>query len=695
MLVILFTLPASANMIDTKSIYVNKEYISLDLSPNGKYILASNYKDGKQSVILINPLNQQKVKLFEILQTKHNHLKGYGWIDNNNVYVQYGKVQQSRNTYNKFEFINLKNDSLFVSRDSFTVSLKGYIIDPLADQNENLVFAKYNKKTDSYNAYKTTITQIKEEDVDESDPLNKGLSDAFVFIFDQKNLLRLVKIYKNETASFYYRENNNSEWRMLLSVNQDDDYFVPLEILANNNLLAISDIGRDKRALVEIDTDSGMTVKIHYQSPNYDLVGAKINPKTLEVEYIAIIERGRLEYKYLDTEFENKFSELKSRHKGKNIFQIDESLDKSKSIYLVSDSDLPGTYYYFDQQTKISTSVLDIYPQLNQFEFRPTIAGTTENEGHSLEYLLTLPKLKQNAKAPLVVMPHGGPIGVRDSNNFDKDIQILANRGYAVLRVNFRGSFGYGKKFRKQGVGQWGLNIESDINAALETIIKEYPIDNHRICAAGASYGGYSAIMLTINAPQLYQCAISSFGVSDITLLYSASNKHYLEKHKNSLNNVLGKLDKKQQQQLSPVYLASSIQKPVLIIVGEKDRVAHPEHSNRLKYLMQKMSKPVEFISYPESEHGHVSWDAERHSIIRILEFLDRNLDYHRNNDLDALAILKEEYEFMSQQSTSGILIRPSDIEKQLFDNKLKEVVNQMTLNESNLTDRPSASAVK
>lgn len=209
-------------------------------------------------------------------------------------------------------------------------------------------------------------------------------------------------------------------------------------------------------------------------------------------------------------------------------------------------------------------------------------------------------------------MPHGGPIGVTDYDLFQREVQFFASRGYAVLRVNFRGSSGYGKEFMESGRGQWGKKIEDDINEIVTAVKSKYPIRPGNSCIIGASYGGYSAFISVIRFPRQYKCAVSCFGVMDIPLLLSSNNAMKHKSVRNEILYVVGdpKKENVDHVAVSPVYLADKIDVPVMLMAGWRDRIADMEHSHRMHYMLKRSSPKYWFsVILPDSKSaGRTRW---------------------------------------------------------------------------------------
>jgi dipeptidyl aminopeptidase/acylaminoacyl peptidase len=226
---------------------------------------------------------------------------------------------------------------------------------------------------------------------------------------------------------------------------------------------------------------------------------------------------------------------------------------------------------------------------------------------------------------PLVVLPHGGPHGVRDSWEYDPEVQLLAIRGYAVLQVNFRGSGGYGTDFETAGYGEWGAKMQDDLTDATRWAIEQKIAPADRICIYGASYGGYAALMGAAREPDLYRCAIGYAGVYDLPLMWESGDTPDSNFGRAYLERVIGS-DTATLRARSPVYNAQSIKAPVLLIHGKEDGRVDYQHAKRMRAALEEHQKKVEWLALGGEGHGIYDEDSRREVYERILQFLDANL---------------------------------------------------------------------
>ncbi|MFY9511185.1 MAG: alpha/beta fold hydrolase, partial [Rubrivivax sp.] len=226
---------------------------------------------------------------------------------------------------------------------------------------------------------------------------------------------------------------------------------------------------------------------------------------------------------------------------------------------------------------------------------------------------------------PLVLLPHGGPTS-RDDIDFDPWAEFLADRGHAVLQVNFRGSEGYGLAFRQAGLKRWGLEMQDDLEDAAAWAQRQGLGADGRICIVGGSYGGYAALMGLVKTPALYRCAVSFAGVTDLPALI-AHESDYIGGRNAALRTIGDpERDGERLRATSPALQAQQLRAPVLLVHGNADRVVPVAQSQAMARALQRAGKPHRYVEQDGGDH-HLSRQQHRLALFGELEtFLDQHL---------------------------------------------------------------------
>ncbi len=318
-------------------------------------------------------------------------------------------------------------------------------------------------------------------------------------------------------------------------------------------------------------------------------------------------------YKALLSSFPNQRVEVTSATK-----------DGALAIVFAGSDVSPGDYLLFDTHALTLARFQAVRPWVDAAKMRPMTAFAMKaRDGLELHGFVTKPA--GEGPFPLVVLPHGGPHGMRDTWGYDWEVQLLASRGYAVLQANFRGSGGYGIDFQSAGYREWGAKIQDDITDATRWAIEQKIAAPDRIAIFGTSFGGYAALMGVVREPKLYRCAIGYAGVYDLELTLNSGDIRRSKSGRAYLDKVLGD-DHEELKARSPVNSAKAIEVPVLLIHGKEDWRADFAQAKRMKAALEAAGKKFEWVALSHGGHGIFDEETRRDVYERVLRFLDRNL---------------------------------------------------------------------
>jgi dienelactone hydrolase len=289
----------------------------------------------------------------------------------------------------------------------------------------------------------------------------------------------------------------------------------------------------------------------------------------------------------------------------------------------------PGSYYLFDRQTGKARFLLAAMEWIKPSEMSPMKPISLKaRDGTTVHGYLTIPRGSDGRNLPLVLHPHGGPHGIRDGWGFNPDVQFLANRGYAVLQVNFRGSGGYGNAFERMGYRNWGTTMVDDMTDAVRWAIAQGVADKDRICTYGASYGGYAALQTVVREPDLYKCTIGYVGIYSLPLWMKDGDIPKRESGRHYLNQVMPETLAGQQAQ-SAAYNIDRINVPVMLVHGAKDERVPISQYKVLVDRLSKAGKPPE-VTIVEPKEGHGFYDVDNN--VKLYTAMQAFLDKHIGN---------------------------------------------------------------
>lgn len=485
----------------------------------------------------------------------------------------------------------------------------GILVDALPNDPDHILFSSQRPGAARFGVQVHKLDIRSQEALDDfdfsvRDALDKGVFDDLAWYTDGHGRLRMATAYRDETMVLMH--GGDGVFREVLSL-EDRKVFQPMALSADGNTIyGWSEKDREQRDLVEFDPATGKIGRTLFSRPGAD-VQTPLFDSQRNLIGATYFDGGQVVSHYFDSTADALQARLQRAFPGKTVRMLDRDAASKQFLLLVGGSDQPSLVYHFDLAANQASLLEETRPWLAQQRFAPAhLVRARSRDGLDIEAYLTLPQAKGGARLPLVVFPHGGPIGVRDSRYFDPEVQFLASLGYAVLQVNFRGSEGYGKAFREAGKGNYGTLIEDDIDAALAAALAAHPIDRERMCAMGASYGGYSAMVSAIRWPGRFRCVVSMSGVSDKVLFFTASDSGRSKEGREALEDAVG--DPRTQlaamQEYSPLYRHDKLDVPVMLVHGTEDLRVDYEHSRRMLRMLNLDNRPPVLVTLEGEGHG-------------------------------------------------------------------------------------------
>ncbi|WP_371395630.1 alpha/beta hydrolase family protein [Fretibacter rubidus] len=442
-------------------------------------------------------------------------------------------------------------------------------------------------------------------------PVEEGKENTFAWSVDSQG--RPIARYDYTMGGTYvavYGRLDNGKWRHMGSVKTRD--LNTFRVIAGTDqpgvlLVSATPDGTDKAGVYRYNMkrksyDAALSV-----NAKVDLYGTLLDNAG---RYIAATYfDDRLRYDFVDPAMDVHFSAVDKHFGGRYTVRI-ESISESGKRWLlhVQSPQEPGAYYDYELITGRVEFITDTHPRLDRKALGKSEAVSyAARDGLSIHGYLHNPPTGFGANPPLVVLPHGGP-EARDYFDYDPIVAFLTSRGYRVFQPNFRGSSGYGKAFVEAGYREWGAAMQDDITDGVEHLIKAGKATRGNICIIGASYGGYAALMGAIRTPQLFNCAASINGVTDLIDIMDYDAEKFGKKSY-AYKDILKKLgkptsNKKELQARSPLYRAEEIKIPLLLIHGERDSVVPIDQSDDLATAMKAAGGDVTYVKMPSLTHN-------------------------------------------------------------------------------------------
>ncbi len=379
--------------------------------------------------------------------------------------------------------------------------------------------------------------------------------------------------------------------------------------------------------LVSRDVADGKQTPI-FSDPKYDIGAAQRDPWDHRILGVTVIADREADH-YFDEDMQALQRGLDGAFPGNTVHAGSWDTAKTKVILSVEGPKFPPTYFLLDRVKHSASPIASSYEleenQLGEMKPYPYKA----RDGLDIPAYITLPPGKAAKNLPVVVMPHGGPMA-RDQIGFDWMVQFLANRGYAVLQPNFRGSDGYGRKFLEAGYGEWGGKMQDDVTDGVKKLIADGIADPKRICIAGWSYGGYAALSGAAFTPDLYACAVGGAGVYDLKKFLDTRAKDYGKDSDMiaSWSLFIGDRSKDAGKlaAASPAMNADKIKIPVLLVHGKDDYTVRIDQTEAMDEALRKAGKSVTTVTIPGESHYLQKMESRVQWLTELEKFLKANI---------------------------------------------------------------------
>jgi acylaminoacyl-peptidase len=642
----------SAKAISLEDYAKHAQFIDVKISPNGTYFAVSSRADDDKIRITVLERNGWKV-------VSQNHFPGqdtiasFEWVNDERLIFSLareigaleqpllsgelyavnadGKRQLMLTGYRSKEKANtvsevvnyLPNDDKYVIISSRSLTSKEPFIE----------FFRLNVDT----GRKIKVAQA---------PIRAIEGSNLSTVTDHEGIPRLVTGIdpKNDTDTVVM-SNNDGEWQELYRFNEKTDQrWQPLaftqdkkSVIALSNLTPANQDGEqasDTLAVVQMDLATKKQ-DVLARHPRTDVMPIISIDQGVVSEVIgASYEYDAIDSVFFDNAAQTRFGQslqgLIAAFPGKSVAITSVTRDNKNAVVQVQSANHDASYYLLDMEKNKLTYLLNSRPWLKDVVMPETKLITYKaRDGQTITALLTLPKGGDAKNLPLVLFPHGGPIGVRDSigayGSYQANIKVLAEHGYAVLQPNFRGSGGFGIKFQQQGYQQWGTLMIDDMTDGVRHLASQGIVDDARVCTFGASYGGYAAVQAAIRQPELYKCAIAYVGVFDLQSLFEDGDIPETEIGKRFIARTVGDSAAVQQAQ-SPLRNLDKLKAPVFIVHGAADRRTPLSYAMAFRKGLEQRNHPFEWMVKEKEGHGFYKPANNVELWQKSLQFLDKHI---------------------------------------------------------------------
>jgi dipeptidyl aminopeptidase/acylaminoacyl peptidase len=603
----------SPEIIPLENFFKNSDRTSYDISPDGKYISFLGPYESRMN-IFIQKIGSEKVT--RITSETDRDIAGYFWGNNSRILFLKDSGGDENYALYGVDF-NGKNQKCLTCFDG----VRTQIIDDLEDNEDEVIIGLNKRNPQVFDPYRLNIK------TGEMVMLAENPGNIQGWMTDHEGKLRLaLAIVDGINTQVQYRATEQDEFKPVLTTNFKESLDPAFFTFDNKYLYATSNLGRDKSAAVVFDPESGKEIEVLYKNDGYDLSNISYSRKRKVLTAASFVSWKR-ERHFFDETTKKLFERLESELKGYEL-SISAS-DKAEETFIVrtySDRSL-GAYYIYDLVKDKLTKIQEVSPWIDETkmaDIKPI--QYRARDGQIIHGYLTLPKGVEAKNLPVVVNPHGGP-WARDNWGFNPEVQFLANRGYAVLQMNFRGSTGYGRAFWESSFKQWGLTMQNDITDGVYWLINEGIADKDNIAIYGASYGGYATLQGLVVTPTLYAAGVDYVGVSNL-FTFMNTIPPYWKPMLDMMYEMVGnpESDSIQLEATSPALNANRIMAPLFVAQGKNDPRVNIDESDQIVEAIRKRGIEVEYMVKDNEGHGFHN-EENRFDFYRSMEkFLSKHL---------------------------------------------------------------------
>jgi dipeptidyl aminopeptidase/acylaminoacyl peptidase len=580
-------------LIPRDILFGNPERTSPELSPDGKRLawLAPDTNNVLQ--VWVKTVGKEDDKI--VTADKKRGIRQYLWAKNNRTLLY---LQDSDGDEN-FHVFGVDLASGNVRDYSPFQGVRASVMDPNPDFPDEILLTLNIRDRSLFDVYRLHLKNGA-LDLDTENP-----GDVSGWASDPKFQVRMAQISTPEGGTeIRVREDAKSPWKTFIKVGPEEILDAIGFTADGKSLYVTSSVGRDTASVVQKDIATG-TEKVIAASDEVDAGNVLVHPRKYVVEAVSF-SPGRTTWKVVDPSVQADFDGIAKLNDG-DFFVVNRT--EADDIWLVGfNSDrAPGRYYKWDRNAKQGTFLFTTRPKLDGLplaEMKSVVIRA--RDGLDLHSYLTVPVGVGAKNLPMVLFPHGGP-WARDEWGFNSMAQWLANRGYAVLQPNFRGSTGYGKKHLNAGNKQWGLKMHDDLIDSVNWAVSQGIADPKKIGIMGGSYGGYCALAAVTFTPKVFACSVDIVGPSNLKTLISTIPPYW--KPIRSMFDVrMGNVDDPNEEELvkraSPLNFADRIVRPLLIGQGANDPRVKQAESEQIVAAIAKNGGSVTYVVYPDEGHG-------------------------------------------------------------------------------------------
>ncbi len=603
---------AAAEQIPVREFFRNPERTNFQISPDGKTLSFTQPVERRLN-LYVQPIGGEAKQVTAVAD---RDIRQYFWKGDD--YLLFLKDNGGDENFHLFA----------VDRDGKTTrdltpfdKVRVELIDDLKDHPTDVIIGLNKRNPEIFDAYRLNIR------TGELKLVAKNPGKITGWVTDHEGRIRVATSSDGVNTSLLYRKSEKAPFRTVLTTSYKETLQPYTFTFDNKYLYAGSNLKRDKIELVVFDPATGKELKHLYRRPDVDLEGVSYSRKRKVLTTVDYTD-WKGEHAYLDGETEALYRKLEARLPGYEVAIAASNRNEDVFIVATYNDRTRGSRYLYEASSDTLTKLGDVTPWLPEASMAPMKAiSYRSRDGLTIHAYLTLPLDKEAKQLPVIVNPHGGPWH-RDEWRFNPEVQWLANRGYAVLQPNFRGSTGYGKRFWMASFKEWGGKMQDDVSDGVKYLVEQGVADPKKVCIYGGSYGGYATLAGVAFTPELYACAVDYVGVSNL-FTFLKTIPPYWKPFLDQMYDMVGHPDRDRAllEARSPVFHVDRIKAPLMVLQGAKDPRVNIDESNQIVNALKARGVEVQYIVKDNEGHGFANEENRFDAYEAMEAFFGRHLN--------------------------------------------------------------------
>nr|WP_299385909.1 prolyl oligopeptidase family serine peptidase [Allomuricauda sp.] len=580
----------------------NPKAFTFRFSPDGKFLSYRERDENGKQHIFVKDLSTGVAKM--AIEEKDELIRAYGWLNNGRLY--YSMDKGGDENYHIYA-INLDGSNM---KDLTPFDgVRAQFNDLLREDKEHIIVTMNKNNPQVFEPYLINLNTGESKQLYTNEDPNNPI---FGYNFDKEGNLKAFTRIRDGVEQDLFYEDGNGGYKILKSLNWKDNFTILEFNYATPNpddAYVLSNLESDKAEILLYDLKKDQALDRVFMNDQYDVQSMGLSrTRNYQIDYFSY--EGEKNIMVPISEPHKKLAaRVKAELPGKQYRVLDTTEDENLYMVYVDSDRLYGVYYAYNVVKDELQELYNTMPQLKESdmsEMRPITFKS--RDGITLHGYITLPKAAlAGQRVPVIVNPHGGPQGIRDSWGFNPESQLFASRGYATLQVNFRISGGYGREFLESGFKQIGRKAMDDVEDGLQYVIDQGWVDGDRAAIYGGSHGGYAVLRGLTKTPDLYACGVDYVGVSNLFTFMKTIPpywKPYLKIIKEIWYDEDVPEEKAIMEEVSPVYQVDKISKPLFVVQGANDPRVNIDESDQIVSGLRAKGFDVPYMVKYDEGHG-------------------------------------------------------------------------------------------